>query len=52
MRRIIELARDRRAVTSLEYAVIASALGLALISMFGGLGAVLATVFTNIGASI
>jgi Flp pilus assembly pilin Flp len=44
--------RDRRAVTALEYGIIAGVLGLALISIFSHFGSTLSTLFTNIGKSI
>jgi len=45
-------AADRRAVTALEYGIIAGVLGLALISVFTRFGTTLSTLFKNIGGSI
>ncbi len=44
--------RDRRAVTALEYGIIAGVLGLALISVFHGFGGKLSLLFSTIGGSI
>ncbi len=43
---------DRRAVTALEYGIIASILGLVLVTIFGNLGKTLTTLFSHVGASI
>ena len=43
---------DRRAVTALEYGIIASILGLVLVSIFGTFGKTLTTLFSHVGASI
>ncbi len=43
---------DRRAVTALEYGIIAGVLGLALISIFTKFGTTLSTLFANVGKSI
>ncbi len=43
---------DRKAVTALEYGIIAGVLGLVLITIFTSFGSKLTTLFTNIGASI
>ena len=43
---------DRRAVTALEYGIIAGVLGLALIGIFKGFGSTLSTLFSGIGKSI
>jgi pilus assembly protein Flp/PilA len=52
LQRSLGLLRDSRAVTSLEYGILAGVLGLVLISMFHNLGSKLSTLFTNIGDSI
>jgi pilus assembly protein Flp/PilA len=44
--------RDRRAVTALEYGIIAGVLGLVLIAVFKSFGSRLSTLFTSIGNSI
>ncbi len=46
------LRRDRRAVTALEYGIIAGVLGLVLIAIFKSFGTRLSTLFTSIGNSI
>ncbi len=43
---------DRRAVTALEYGIIASILGLALVTIFGSFGKTLTTLFSRVGTSI
>jgi pilus assembly protein Flp/PilA len=43
---------DRRAVTALEYGIIAGVLGLVLITVFKTFGTKLSTLFTTIGNSI
>jgi Flp pilus assembly pilin Flp len=43
---------DRRAVTALEYGIIASILGLVLVTIFKSLGTSLSTLFSHVGASI
>ncbi len=43
---------DKRAVTSLEYGIIAGVLGLVLISIFKTFGGTLSTLFSHIGSSI
>ncbi len=43
---------DRRAVTALEYGIIASILGLVLVTIFGSFGNTLKTLFSHVGASI
>lgn len=44
--------RDRTAVTALEYGIIASILGLTLVTIFKGLGTTLTTLFVKVGTSI
>ncbi len=46
------LGRDRRAVTALEYGIIAGVLGLALIGLFQTFGSTLTALFTGIGSSV
>ncbi len=46
------LLADRRAVTALEYGIIAGVLGLVLIGIFTSFGSSLTTLFNGIGASI
>ncbi len=43
---------DRRAVTALEYGIIASILGLVLVTIFKNFGTTLSTLFSNVGKSI
>ena len=43
----LELNVDRRAVTALEYALVAAAVGLVVTAAFTGIGAKLATKMTN-----
>lgn len=44
--------KDRRAVTALEYGIIAGVLGLVLIGIFKTFGGKLSTLFSTIGTSI
>ena len=46
------LMKDRRAVTALEYGIIAGVLGLVLISIFSTFGSRLSSLFNTIGKSI
>ncbi len=50
--RVSALWTDRRAVTALEYGIIASILGLVLVSIFTSLGSTLKTLFNHVGSSI
>jgi pilus assembly protein Flp/PilA len=50
--KIVSLKNDKRAVTALEYGIIAGVLGLVLIGIFQAFGTKLSTLFTTIGASI
>jgi pilus assembly protein Flp/PilA len=43
---------DQRGVTSLEYGIIASILGLELVNIFKGFGSILNTLFTHVGSAI
>lgn len=47
-----KLISDRTAVTALEYGVIASILGLVLVTVFGSLGHTMTVLFTAVGAKI
>jgi Flp pilus assembly pilin Flp len=46
------LADDRRAVTALEYGIIASILGLVLVGIFTKFGSTLNTLFSHVSTSI
>ena len=46
------LPADRRAVTALEYGIIASILGLVLVGIFKNFGSTLSTLFSHVGSSI
>jgi Flp pilus assembly pilin Flp len=46
------LAHDNRAVTALEYGIIAGVLGLVLIAIFQNFGTTLSSLFATIGSSI
>jgi Flp pilus assembly pilin Flp len=48
----VKLKTDRRAVTALEYGIIAGVLGLALITIFQKFGSTLTSLFNTIGKSI
>jgi Flp pilus assembly pilin Flp len=52
MLRILGVLHDRKAVTSLEYGILASILGLALVNIFKGFGSTLASLFTKVGSAI
>ena len=52
IRKIDVLLADRRAVTALEYGIIAGVLGLALIAIFQHFGTNMSAEFGRIGASI
>jgi len=47
-----DLRENRRGVTALEYGIMASILGLVLVTIFKGFGTTLATLFSKVGASI
>jgi Flp pilus assembly pilin Flp len=49
---LLALKYDRKAVTALEYGIIASSLGLALITIFGTLGSTLSKLFSKVDVSI
>lgn len=50
--RALSLKSDRRAVTALEYGIIASILGLVLVTIFTNFGTTLSGLFSKVGASI
>jgi pilus assembly protein Flp/PilA len=50
--KIVALKNDRRAVTALEYGIIAGVLGLVLIAIFQSFGGKLSSLFSTIGSSI
>jgi Flp pilus assembly pilin Flp len=56
MKKLIRLGEglraDRRAVTALEYGIIAGVLGLVLITVFQAFGSTLTNLFSTIGASV
>jgi Flp pilus assembly pilin Flp len=49
---LLILYRDRKAVTALEYGIIASILGLVLVTIFGNFGNTLKTLFSHVALSI
>ena len=50
--RALTFKADKKAVTALEYGIIASILGLVLVTIFSNFGTKLTTLFSNVGASI
>jgi Flp pilus assembly pilin Flp len=50
--KIVALKNDRKAVTALEYGIIAGVLGLVLIGIFQAFGTKMSTLFSTIGGSI
>ncbi len=50
--RALTFKTDRRAVTALEYGIIASILGLVLVGIFQSFGTKLSTLFSTVGGSI
>jgi len=50
--KVVALKNDRKAVTALEYGIIAGVLGLVLILIFQNFGSTLTTLFNKIGSSI
>ncbi len=50
--RALTFKADRKAVTALEYGIIASILGLVLVTIFSSFGSKLSTLFSSVGASI
>jgi Flp pilus assembly pilin Flp len=52
MSAVTQFTRDRKAVTALEYGIIAGVLGLVLIAIFQGFGSTLSSLFLQIGSSV
>jgi len=50
--RLYALKTDRRAVTAIEYALIAAVMAGVVAAAFSGLGSKLSTEFTNIGSKL
>lgn len=50
--RVQTLWRDRRAVTALEYGIIASTVGIALLAIFARLATPISAALANVGSSI
>ena len=50
--RALSFKADRRAVTALEYGIIASILGLVLVTIFSSFGNTLKTLFSTVSTSI
>jgi Flp pilus assembly pilin Flp len=50
--RLLLMVRERRGVTSLEYGIIASILGLVLVNIFKGFGSTLSSLFNTVGSRI
>ncbi len=50
--RALTFKADRKAVTALEYGIIASILGLVLVTIFQRFGSTLSTLFSGVGSSI
>ncbi len=50
--RALTFKADRKAVTALEYGIIASILGLVLVGIFQRFGSSLSTLFSSVGTSI
>ncbi len=48
----MDVIKDIAGVTALEYGIIASLLGLVLVSIFKGFGSTLTTLFSHVGTSI
>jgi pilus assembly protein Flp/PilA len=48
----LALKNDDRGVTALEYGIIASILGLVLVTIFKGFGSTLSSLFSSVGTSI
>jgi pilus assembly protein Flp/PilA len=48
----INFPRDERAVTALEYGIIASILGLVLVGIFTSFGSTITTLFSSVSTSI
>jgi Flp pilus assembly pilin Flp len=52
MQALLILRTDKRAVTIIEYALLAALIGLALVTSLTGLTTKISTVFTNIGTDL
>ena len=52
LHRLLELKSDRRAVTALEYAIIAGVLGVTLVAVFTSFGTSVKGVFTTVTGQI
>ena len=50
--RALTFKADRKAVTALEYGIIASILGLVLVTIFKSFGTTLSTLFSTVSTSI
>ncbi len=50
--RALSFKADKKAVTALEYGIIASILGLVLVTIFGNFGNTLKTLFSSVSTSI
>ena len=50
--RALSFKADKKAVTALEYGIIASILGLVLVTIFTTFGATLTTLFGKVGTAI
>jgi Flp pilus assembly pilin Flp len=50
--RALSLKSDRKAVTALEYGIIASILGLVLVTIFTKFGSTLTALFSSVSTSI
>ena len=48
----LDVIKDIAGVTALEYGIIASLLGLVLVSIFKSFGTTLSTLFTHVGTAI
>ncbi len=51
-RHIAGLVHDRRAVTALEYGIIASVLAFVIVAIFTNLGTPLSSIFANVGSKL
>ena len=50
--RVLSLRSDRRGVTALEYGIIASILGLVLVTIFKNFGSTLTKLFSTVSTSV
>ncbi len=51
-RRSADFVQDRRAVTALEYGIIASVLAFVIVAIFTNLGTPLSSIFANVGSKL